>query len=342
MTAERLKLLDVLRACAAIMVVVFHTTQTASHISVSNGNVGYGGIFWPFEVGAHGVSAFFMISGFVICMSLMRVRTLRQFAVARFFRLYPIFWVAVIFTVLWRVNFGGDQIDISVILANITMIPGFFGQQYVDGVYWTLAIELQFYLLMAIVWRVGLLERVEIICVFWLCLSVLVKLLQRRWPEVEALEWLWRGFLLPYAPFFSLGMLACSISQARSGWGVHMTFIFALVLVFASGNLHRAAVTGVVALILLLIAYGWTNTLRIPVFLIFLGEASYSIYLFHQALGHHALVKLDEVLHPDPVFAAVLTVAMCLLVGVSMHMMVEKPLARWTARWKHRANLPVS
>ncbi len=100
----------------------------------------------PFmEHGYLGVNLFFMISGFVITLS-TEGKTFSQFISSRFIRLFPVFWLCVVMTSLFTIFLGRESISLERFLANLTMTPQHYGaQDFIDGVYWTLAIELNFY-----------------------------------------------------------------------------------------------------------------------------------------------------------------------------------------------------
>src|SRR5262245_32108575 len=88
---DRIRGLDALRGVAAFGVTLFHlTSQYHQDYTFSIPPT----ISFPF--GSHGVTLFFIISGFVIFMSLERVERPMDFVVARFSRLYPNYWTAVI------------------------------------------------------------------------------------------------------------------------------------------------------------------------------------------------------------------------------------------------------
>ena len=94
----RLQPLDALRGIAALGVVLFHFTL---------GRNGYENIF---RFGTTGVDLFFMISGFVIFMSLEKADGLRTFLINRFSRLYPAYWMGVVFSfVLISIHFQYSQ-----------------------------------------------------------------------------------------------------------------------------------------------------------------------------------------------------------------------------------------
>src|SRR3954471_184909 len=81
--AARIAELDALRGLAALGVALFH-------FSLLDPAAGPG-----FAIGASGVDLFFIISGFVILMTLERTRDWKDFLVGRFSRLYPAYWACV-------------------------------------------------------------------------------------------------------------------------------------------------------------------------------------------------------------------------------------------------------
>lgn len=330
---SRFSELDALRGLAALVVVVFHTTE--SIIEAFPGTPMPGpGWFWPWTPGGNGVSAFFMISGFVISLTLNHCRSWSDFAIARFLRLFPIFWVAMLFTTLWRQLVGGDSISLGAFAANITMLPSWLGQAYVDGVYWTLEIELQFYLLIAIIWRCGWMRHITPLCLGWFALAIVLKLSQQTWPDSVAVTLLWHGLLIPFAPYFGLGMLAYRMTQQRPTPLTWATVALGVLLTVATGNMVRAGVTGVMTLVLLALSHGYRW--RVPASLVLLGEGSYCIYLFHQAYGGHIAQHLADLLPNAPLGVGVAVVVMCLGTAMAAHLWVERPLARLTRRWKTR------
>lgn len=156
---SRLRAMGALRLVAALAVVLFHFT--------ARDHIRWGVLpheAWPAlsdvtRDGYAGVHLFFVISGFVILMSVWD-RTVPQFLASRISRLYPAFWAAVLLTAAlrwWWPSFGARE-PLHV-LANLTMFHEPFGVPHVDGVYWTLWVEMQFYLLMLIFLLVGITRR---------------------------------------------------------------------------------------------------------------------------------------------------------------------------------------
>ncbi|GAA4993875.1 acyltransferase [Yinghuangia aomiensis] len=172
----RLAALDGFRFAAAMMMVLYHYAGYAGGVS-GGAWAGrrttdlFGGFSDVAAYGWTGVELFFLISGFVICMSTWG-RGLGDFFRSRVVRLYPAYWVAVLATAavltLWpQVRQGPSYSDM---LMNLTMLHEPMGVKSVDGVYWTLWAELRFYLLfgLLVVWRGVTYRRTVLFCVLWL------------------------------------------------------------------------------------------------------------------------------------------------------------------------------
>ena len=102
-----------------------------------------------FKLGTTGVDLFFIISGFVIFMSLNRVKTSRDFIINRISRLYPAYWACVSITFLIVIVVEPyKHTDVSLIqyAGNLTMFQFYLGVSDIDGPYWTMIIEMIFYI----------------------------------------------------------------------------------------------------------------------------------------------------------------------------------------------------
>ncbi|TPL49242.1 acyltransferase [Mesorhizobium sp. B2-4-4] len=108
-----------------------------------------------FNWGAFGVALFFLVSGFVIPFSL-RNMTWQGFLVGRLFRIIPLYMAGFSITILsiWLVGrYFGVPWPFSISEVAIHYLPGlreFFGMPSIDGIVWTLEIEIKFYLVCAL------------------------------------------------------------------------------------------------------------------------------------------------------------------------------------------------
>ena len=108
-----------------------------------------------FNPGPFGVAVFFLVSGFVIPFSLERLSPLR-FLVARAWRIYPTYAAALglgLLAVGAMSAWSGQAFTITPLraVANLLLVHGYAGQRSIDTVNWTLAAEIKFYVLMAVI-----------------------------------------------------------------------------------------------------------------------------------------------------------------------------------------------
>src|SRR5438874_397792 len=155
---HRIGALDALRGLAALSVVLGHYTANYHRLYGHRSQLQFS---YPWA--GFGVTLFFMISGFVILMTAERLGRPGDFVWARFSRLYPAYWAAVVltFTVLSVFPLPGRQPGLARGIVNLTMLQGFVGVGHVDSVYWTLQVELRFYgVILTLLWlrRVRLTE----------------------------------------------------------------------------------------------------------------------------------------------------------------------------------------
>jgi peptidoglycan/LPS O-acetylase OafA/YrhL len=104
--------------------------------------------------GAYGVAVFFIISGFLIPISLERYKA-KRFLIARFFRLIPVYAVCLFVVVCISFIFGTREFSTSIFseyFLNITLMRDVFAGKMLDSVIWTLEIEAKFYLYLALLY----------------------------------------------------------------------------------------------------------------------------------------------------------------------------------------------
>jgi peptidoglycan/LPS O-acetylase OafA/YrhL len=150
-TAPRLGWLDALRGYAALVVVLFHLGPSVL------GSERHLAIFAIIDFGKYGVLLFFLVSGYVIPMSLERHGSLRRFWIGRLFRIYPAYLFAVVFLILCTAALPpvlrGETV--SSVLAHASMMSDPLGLRGAVRVFWTLSYEMVFYLVVAglFAWR---------------------------------------------------------------------------------------------------------------------------------------------------------------------------------------------
>lgn len=281
--ASRFLELDVFRGVAALSVLIYHYTQRFDEL------YGHASGVVLFSAGKYGVDLFFMISGFVIFMTLMRTRRGLDFVASRFSRLFPAYWAAVVLTfcIVAGVGLPGREITSLQALINFSMLQEFFFVPSVDSVYWTLALELSFYAVMFAFYQAHLLARIDAICFGWMVFVIGNALLSQHF-GLQLPARLQLILLTHYAHLFAAGIILYLVKHQG------MTLLRGIMLVgcvltqwYLTGP-TAALYTGVALVCLLAATQGWLHMLTIKP-LIFFGTISYSLYLLHQNIGYIVL-----------------------------------------------------
>ena len=289
---DRLYELDLLRFLAAIAIILFHYTfrgflgdmsvvsfERLSHIS---------------RYGYFAVPLFFMISGFVVFMT-AHDRMGKKFVVARMSRLYPAYWICVTLTFAVTLWIGAPHFHATVgqYLVNLSMLQSFVGVRSIDGVYWTLAVELRFYFLIFLLLATNQIRYAKQYILVWLLLSLLLLVFPNKYLGFLVIpEWSWSfasgaTFYFLYREGMTLQrMIAVILSIALAGWTMYSR---------ASGmsqsyNVYFSPVVvwSIIALYFLffsLIVGRKTRVLRRKGFLV-LGGLTYPLFLLHQNIGY--------------------------------------------------------
>ncbi|MGX8910271.1 acyltransferase family protein [Streptomyces netropsis] len=330
----RIHALDGLRLLAALMVVIYHYAALHGGWGHHPRSV-FPGFYMIARYGWLGVEIFFMISGFAICLSAWG-RSLGDFVVSRVSRLYPAYWVAVLLTasvvVAWpkvrRVS-GWEAI-----LTNLTMVQEALEVANVDGVYWTLFMELKFYVLFAAIVAFGATYRKCVLfCGVWL-LAGLIGVAEGA-KSLEA--WAMPGF----APYFVAGIAFSLMHRFAPNillWAI-VAFSFALAEHRLGGRLadNRDAGHAMPAwpaqlavlaafVIMAILALGWLSSIRWR-WLTPAGALTYPLYLIHQHIGMTLIYALRDYV---PALALVLGLTVVMLGAAwGLHRLCERPLASW-------------
>lgn len=332
MPQTRVNEIDLLRFFAALSVVFYHYAfrgHAADGLSV----MPYPALAPFAQYGFLGVHLFFMISGFVILMTASR-GGVTDFIISRAVRLYPAFWVSCTLTFLAILAFGNGRFSASwpQYLANMTLVGNFLNIKPIDGVYWSLIVELRFYALVFVVLALRQIGRTQLILTLWLAASVALQFLPSG--KLQTL------LVSDYAALFIAGATAYLIHAQGPSLGRLSLFGGAWLLALYQANLEIGAlerhfsipfslpaVDGIICLffvILLGIAFrlsGWFGRQR----WLLAGAVTYPLYLLHQNLGYMLFNAAYPAVDADLLFWG--GVMLALLLALAVHLLAEKPLS---------------
>ncbi|MBP9208626.1 MAG: acyltransferase [Kofleriaceae bacterium] len=322
----RLEFLEGVRGIAALLVLVLHLIETLSP------RVTF--IHRVFDPGTAGVIAFFLVSGFVIPLSLERSHSLRQFWIGRVFRIFPLYLVvlaagvaaavatlapyAVEGAARWPARLGSHLVLLQEPAGFPDLVPGS----------WTLLVEFVFYGAIALAYGLGWLRRTTPLVLVGAAglagLALAAIALDRRLP-------LGRPCLLTF------GLLGLAFLRHWQGQLTTRRLVLLGVVVVAAGSLaywqnfglhhHKmfafacVELSFLLALALFVAAYAvratsWMTGSRVATFI---GSLTYSVYLVHPLVlaiyAHYSRSPLGYVIVP----------AASLVVASATYRWVERP-----------------
>lgn len=333
----RIDWLDYARALCAIAVVLFHYLSrivTTGHMPPQ----GVGIIGLMAEYGYLGVDFFFMVSGFVIMMSVTD-RSASEFAAARIVRLYPAFLFCMTVTAIVLAINNDPALPSSFLMwvANLPIAAPVFGIPFMDGVYWTLLYELAFYGLVFAIILFGLRKHMETIVFLWLAAEVIA----------FAIGW---DFIL-FTSYYLLFTAGCLLFFAldRGMTPLRIAALIISLLLNVESAMERGAeiaITGdlatlpwVIGLLIagffaaFVICSSWAPSLPAAKRV---GSLTYPLYLVHQQVGYVLIPALAVMIGFGPAVAIV-------AVGMAIFsILVARYVEEWLRPlWKRLAAIAV-
>lgn len=320
--SNRIPFLDALRGIAALGVVLYHYGER---------------IDWG-NFGNMGVPMFFVLSGFVIALSVghappVSAGYLGRFALRRALRLDPPYWLsmaAVIVIGLAAAHFLGQNVKPTTwpqVFTHLFYLQTFAGYEHLMVIYWTLCYEVQFYLvLIPLLWLGNRFNAVVPI----VAATALLSLADRHF-EVTGIAFMGRFWFCFAAGAFTYW---ATTGVMRPG---HLLTALALIGVMGAVTLDPYAVTTTVtaATLYAVITFGRADAgSSAP--LQFLGRISYSLYLTHLIGGWLVLTLALRYLPPWAALA--LGVAASIVTAWLFYVVVERPAVKLSRRVRLKAN----
>ncbi len=331
MNRQRLLELDALRGLAALSVVFYHYffryDQLYGHAGLS--------VDWTYY-GKFGVQLFFMVSGFVIFWTLNKIERPLDFVASRFSRLYPAYWAAVLFTFSFVYIFGlsGREVSPGHAMSNLLMFHEIFGIPHVDGVYWTLTVELIFYFWIFLIYLTSNLERVEEIFSVVILASVLHSMGVILIPSV-----LFRALIMDALPLFMAGICFYKLANGYDGAIKTMcALFFSLLSTVAIYSFDHFILFSGFYLVFYMAISGRIKVLALKP-LVFLGSISYSLYLLHQNIGY-VIINVSYELGFHPLLGICFSLLIVIILSTIFMKYVENPSLRYIRRtYKNNKNI---
>lgn len=292
--------------------------------------------FNRFDIGTFAVAVFFLISGFVIPFAL-EATTVPRFLLARAFRIFPVFWVALLIgwiavhasAAFWH---GEPAYGVRSYLVNGLLIETLLGEQTVDWVSWTLSIEVKFYLLAALL-RPWIVQRrvwpllagaLFALMVNMLAVRGLLRLPVELVSETTYLAFICTGILFNY--HFARALPAARLALAAAAIMALVAASWALGPMLGVWTMKTLSMA--VAVLAFTAAYFARRRFQHSRLLDFFAAISYPLYLVHAVFGFTVMSFLIMAWHVPYAAAAPLTFGVSVAVATAVHYVVELPSTR--------------
>jgi exopolysaccharide production protein ExoZ len=358
--SSRLLSVQALRAVGALLVVWVHSIDAAETFTVTR----QGKFFHWDNFGACGVDIFFVISGFIVSQvagrsalqSIARPSSAaRGFLTRRITRIFPLYWILT-FAVILELELGRHKIHWHSVrwLPTLLLLPSLHYPRNAPllSLGWSLMFEVYFYLILTAVmaWRPRSLVRDTVI---FLCGMVAVgtlasihRPLLALWMNPVILEFVF-GCMIGLL-FSRVGVVPAKWTRAGAVLAVLGAVLLAATIFTGYGNASeqdwimaghycwlRVGVWGVPSALLVGGTIFWNPAMRsLPArVLVFLGDASYSIYLCTipaRSVVEHFWKVFSSFGADTGVFLGTM---FCTAVGVICYLLIERPMMRAFHNW---------
>jgi peptidoglycan/LPS O-acetylase OafA/YrhL len=305
---SRIQHLDGLRGVAILVVLLHHAYSRWGELIEGQKDTFLSNLFTQ---GSLGVQLFFMISGFVIVMSLKKTENFFYFLYKRWLRLFPAMFVFSLIAFLLKDLFldrPAGIINFVDLLPGLTFIePAFYNKIFqlnvpvksLDGVFWSLYAEVKFYIFISFFYFFLKDKKCfSVICAY--ALFVLFKFLDFDHPLIVNCL-IYSGFA--YFGFFSLGILAyhCFFEKNIEYKNLYKYSYIGLALIVLLHSQFRTPniIELLNIIIIIFVFYTSFNNIFINIFLtnnflIFFGFISYPLYLIHQYIVADLTIKINS------------------------------------------------
>lgn len=340
---KKLDYIEIGRGIAALLVVLRHATMNAPAFY---GHTPFANFFY---FGHAGVDFFFVLSGFIIYYihsdDQGTLYNIKRYALKRLIRIYPVFFIISIillsaYLLVPQLANRSISMGLAYLLNSFLLLPS--PDPRILGVSWTLVHEIFFYLIFILFIlnkKIG-----AFTFSIWALLMIGYNLFydDKMFP--------YDFYLSKYNLEFILGIMAAFLIKSNKIGNLerYIKYVISVGLIIFIINginedyklieLNSFFVTMIYGVASFMLVIGLTM-LSSPKYknrffkiLLLLGSASYAIYLVHNPLLsvlHRIVNKVDIVAFIEPNIIFVSLVIVCLIVGVLLHLYIEKPILKY-------------
>ena len=284
-----------------------------------------------------GVQVFFVISGFVLPYALSAgnysVKNYNKFILKRIARLDPPY-LATVVLVLFSMFVSGianneeffNGVTWARVLGHFAYLNGFLEIKWLVPVFWTLAIEFQFYLLIGLIFPLFLHKDKRVI----FCVLTILFLTSLLFPHEGHMGR--RPFVFQHMHLFGMGIAAFLFGQKIINYKELLFIIFAASagILVTMGKWQLLA--GLFATVLIIYFPRWTGGQTLSYF----GTISYSLYLIHWTIGKATFNVVSSYAWMPKIIGVMIAVIFSIAAADILHRFIEKPSQRMASGISYR------
>jgi len=341
--SSRIDILDGFRTIAILAVVLYHFLYRWN-----DDNFPYF-IGFIFHYGYKGVSFFFMISGFVICYTLRKTNSFKEFWIKRFIRLFPSMLIAsfLTFTFLFFFNYKHIFEDnyFRNLLISLTFLPPqlfnlILGKEnhfsYINSDYWSLWPEIQFYFISSFFYFFNKenFNRNFLFFLFSLLICYEI-LLFYRFNEIVIFDKIFNFLhILAYLPYFIAGTLFYFIYFDKKSIRLNFFLLIVLFSILNSSLDMISFISNSLMFLLFILFIFYPNSLHFLTnkMILSIGTSSYFLYLIHEYIGTVWIKNIVPYFYPHSIIAPLLIILTLIVFSVFYTKKVESKIIKFLNR----------
>jgi len=315
-----------MRAFAAVSVTIFHLSLGNQALLVNKS------VFTTItSFGYLGVEIFFILSGYVICYSLppnYNYFNIKSFLAKRVVRIYPAYLISILLVVILNsishyITDIENHLSIIDLFANIFFLTNLGLGNYLNVVYWTLGLEIQFYLLIAI-------SFMYIKNTYKVVFYLIILLILSSLPKINNMD-----IIFPNLSVFAIGIITFFYKKKQL---ISLKVFFLLSTITL---LHIYIFLGTAVLlassICFLILLFWT---KINAVIKFFSNISFSLYLTHVTIGGKIINLGLRFFHTElsRYFLFLIAFTLSILFAHFFYLIFEKPAISFSKKIKYAQN----
>jgi len=308
------------------------------------------------DMGSFGVGLFFLISGFVIPISIEKLNV-KEFLTRRIFRIYPTYVIGLLISCIFLflyalINKQSYPISFSHFAINASLLRDWFNIVSIDYSNWTLEIEIKFYIfaiLLAVLFKLRN-AKALIGCTLLMTLSNLLYAGYYQYLVLHALRFR-LAYLISFNSVFLMFMLmgVCIYNLFKNYWSlkkfiviigiIYIEFFVSVLFGPCSTSKWIYIIPYTLAIITFLTCYFVRNKLKYNKFIDSVSNISYPMYVVHAVSGYVTLSIMFSITQNAYVSILVAAVVFVTL-AVLLHKFVELPTNRFGKNlFKHNAKI---